>query len=85
MQATAGLASRWIFWFQTIAALRVRPSPEVIRSWERPRWSRLGTIGDHRKVTEAGVKGLKAALPNVEVSTGWESAELMKKADDEKK
>jgi hypothetical protein len=36
-------------------------------------------------VTEAGVKGLKAALPNVEVSTGWESAELMKKADEEKK
>ena len=37
------------------------------------------------KVTDAGVKGLKAALPNVEVSTGWESAERMKKADAEKK
>ena len=37
------------------------------------------------KVTDAGVKGLKAALPNVEVSTGWESAELMKRADEEKK
>ena len=37
------------------------------------------------KVTDAGVKGLKAALPNVEVSTGWESAEPMKKADEEKK
>ena len=37
------------------------------------------------KVTDAGVKGLKAALPNVEVSTGWDIAELMKKADEEKK
>ena len=37
------------------------------------------------KVTDAGVKALKAALPNVEVSTGWDSAELMKKADEEKK
>ena len=37
------------------------------------------------KVTDAGVNGLKAALPNVEVSTGWESPALMKRADEEKK
>lgn len=37
------------------------------------------------KVTEAGLKGLKAALPNVEVSTGRDSAALMKKADEERK
>ena len=37
------------------------------------------------KWTDAGVKGLKAALPNVEVSTGWDIAELMKKADEQKK
>jgi hypothetical protein len=37
------------------------------------------------KVTDEGVKGLKATLPNLEVSTGRESAELMKKADEEKK
>jgi len=37
------------------------------------------------KVTEAGAKGLKAALPNVEVSTGWDIAELMKKVEEEKK
>lgn len=37
------------------------------------------------KVTDEGVKGLKAALPNLEVSTGWDIAQLMKKADEEKK
>lgn len=37
------------------------------------------------KVTDAGVKGLKAALPNVDVSTGWDIAELMKKVEEEKK
>jgi hypothetical protein len=40
------------------------------------------------KITDKGLeslKGLKAALPNVEASTGWEGAELMRKADEEKK
>jgi hypothetical protein len=37
------------------------------------------------KVTDAGVKMLKAALPNVDVSTGWDIAELIKKQEEEKK
>ena len=31
------------------------------------------------------MKGLKAALPNLDVSTGWDIAELMKKVEEEKK
>jgi hypothetical protein len=37
------------------------------------------------KVTDTGVNKLKAALPNVDVSTGWDIAELIKKQDEEKK
>jgi len=36
------------------------------------------------KVTEAGVKNLKASLPNVDISTGWDIAELTKKVEEEK-
>ena len=37
------------------------------------------------KVTEAGVKNLKAALPNLEISTGAELTAVAKKEDDTKK
>lgn len=36
------------------------------------------------KVTEAGAKKLKAALPNVEVSTGWDLSSLPKKEEPKK-
>jgi hypothetical protein len=36
------------------------------------------------KVTEAGAKKLKAALPNVDVSTGWDLSAMPKKEEPKK-
>jgi four helix bundle protein len=53
MQATAGLASRWIFWFRTIAAIGVRP-----------RWSRSETKGLHHEC-QPRLRCIRRARPSV--------------------